>query len=161
MYHLSALNQAQIRSLQSHFGEGRREAKVISLRNNRNSSKHLSSPERASGAWLLRHQPLAHLRKSEISPKQDKLPRRQMTESMEVPPPSRPPSVAFPFYSSHPCKWAREKLRHIFISYVRTGNMIMMLDFIHLGDFFFSSWLAFFRRTNVGWKKCLLPSVSF
>lgn len=37
----------------------------------------------------------------------------------------------------------------------------MMLDFIHLGDFFFSSWLAFFRRTNVGWKKCLLPSVSF
>lgn len=47
-----------------------------------------------------------------------------------------------------------------FISYARTGNMLTMLDFIHFRDFF-SSWLAFFRRTNVGWKSCLLPSVSF
>lgn len=44
-----------------------------------------------------------------------------------------------------------------FISYARTGNMLTMLDFIHFRDFF-SSWLAFFRRTNVGWKSCLLPS---
>lgn len=38
--------------------------------------------------------------------------------------------------------------------------MLTMLDFIHFRGFF-SSWLAFFRRTNVGWKYACYPLSAF